>query len=65
MKSVSTPVVYTLSVMFVSTLENSWSVLSVLMSTREFSCLLFGGSSKGRGSYEWEEALIHLIAISK
>ena len=34
-------------------------------STREFSCLLFGETSQGRGSDEQEEALIHLIAISK
>ena len=34
-------------------------------STREFSCLLVGEASQGRGSDEWEEALIHLIPISK
>ena len=35
------------------------------MSTKEFTCLLVGETSQGRGSSEREEALIPLIALSK
>ena len=44
---------------------SSWHVQATLPTLKEFSCLLVGETSQGRGSSEREEALIHLIAISK